>query len=395
LKGKGKGRRPAQHTPLTPLMLNTLPDHLILSVLLAPGSALSAIELARLERVSKVFRARKAQLLLSDDAGGAHDAAQPEPAVDAAGTASASLVECAAERKLQRRVDAWRIARRPGETWKYALHALERLLCPLPTVAVGRSHTLVLRPAHSTSPAGHRQLIAFGSDQFFQLGLGLGLGSEGDRLGQAAVAANSQPVVAGGRSRRSHWWTPEEAARRSSPPFIAVVDAGSTGAGAAGQLVGVAAGAAHSVALTKSGELYSWGDAGCGQVGLPVWDGWGDGVVVPAPRLLRPCGGGAPRSQTLVVGGARGQVSEPPPPPPPPTEPPAVPGAARLPPPQESGGFPSETCVAMVAAAGHTSACVDSCGGLWSWGAGDLGQHGWVLCHSRVLAAMSWRYGCG
>ena len=210
------------------MLLPQLPEHLLLVVL----ERLRGSELARFECASSTTR-------------------------------RSGLAEHAAQVRLGRRPDGWRVAPRAGESWKWLLHALEcGLVWPLPRLAAGMSHTVVA--------GGGTRLWACGSDAFGQLGVG-----PTDQLcmqqpRQHACAHAAQPVF--------------------SPAHYS--------------FVAVAAGEAHSIALASDGSVFAWGCADLGQLGLAEVEPDG-GVVVAAPRKLEPS---RPAPCRLSVGGATGQV---------------------------------------------------------------------------------------
>ena len=184
--------------------LDTLPDHLLLSICCSPGCVASR-DLARLQRVARGFWAFRGAL--------------------AADGSEATLADCAAERLVSSRADAWRVQSRPRESWLGILHVLERLP-PLPAVASGGAHTVV---AQCGSSGG---MVAFGSNQSYQLGA-----SEG-----------------GGQLQRGSTERFTDIENRDEEVVLAprVVPGGT-------RAVAVAAGAMHSMCLEDGGTAYTWG----------------------------------------------------------------------------------------------------------------------------------------
>ena len=172
---------------------------------------------------------------------------------------------------------------RSSESWAF-LHFLQSASMPPVPVAAGDEHTLAV--------VGEK-VFAFGSDSERQLGLG-----------------DSEDIVEVSDSG-SHFPGPREIMRLEEQ-----------------RVVTVAAGGSHSVCLTVDGELFAWGYANSGQLGLDFGTAQVTSKsVVAAPRRV-------------------------------------------------TAGFPANTVVSCAAAGGHHTACVTARGELFTWGDGGKGQLG-------------------
>jgi alpha-tubulin suppressor-like RCC1 family protein len=200
-------------------------------------------------------------------------------------------LESVAERALLSSEEGWRVRKRT-ESFRFLLDVLQRRLAPLPTVAAGGRHTVVLHRA---------AVFAFGADDSSQLGRGE---SDVPRIEPPAVAAY-QPV-------------PERIERLSSKAVLSVASSSEcclaltspetqnavgqlwawgwlgSGAGAVSepehlndavvsaplhvpnskfwdtsgdQLALIAMGAEHQAAISAEGKLFVWGDNTSGRVG--------------------------------------------------------------------------------------------------------------------------------
>lgn len=212
-------------------MLSNLPDHALLNVCLATG-VLSGKDLAALEATARRFRLRSAELKSSRQA--------------------ATLPEFAAEELLAQHSEGWRLAPRPGDSWKCLFHlADDRLLrCRAPVVAAGQAHSLACR-------AG--KLFAFGANDCLQLGL----------------KSSAEVVARAGEEYADDFET--------SPMRVEM--------GRGDHVVCVAAGSAHSAAVSSAGKLWTWGDAEDGKLGFVKSTGNIDRLMnkaVGMPRLV--CG---------------------------------------------------------------------------------------------------------
>ena len=152
-------------------------------------------------------------------------------------SSSASIVECAAERRVLAHKNTWRVQKLQGESWKCVLWLLEQRLRPLPSVAAGEDHTLVvLRVLDLELP---RRLFAYGSDAHWQLGLA------------------SRPIDQTPGPDRDE----EEEPQEKEPQEIALPSCVQVA------VASVAAGRTHSAALTADGSLLTWGGAVFGALG--------------------------------------------------------------------------------------------------------------------------------
>jgi alpha-tubulin suppressor-like RCC1 family protein len=218
-----------------------------------------------------------------------------------------TVAECAAELRVREGVEGWRLERQPWESWKFLLSLVERgSLTQLPLVAAGSDHTLVVRAA-----AG--QLFAFGRDSHKQLGLG----ADDEAQFEHGCTLNASDDLEA---------SPREVVRLQER-----------------QVVSVAAGCQHSVALTREGQLLTWGSSSL---------------------TLGPVGGFANNRGLLGHGPSPAQFHV-------------------VPAPRLVRGFPHGTRVALVAASNRHSICVTALGELYTWGAGiealghgdELDQH--------------------
>ena len=172
---------------------------------------------------------------------------------------AASVPECAAALLLAQRNDSWRVHVRSAESCKFALHVLQELLVPLPQVAAGHSHSLLV--------AQGGNLLAFGLDDDRQLGLGRTDEPRDDTL-------------------------PRHEEQQPAPQQVRWMED-------KGAVVSVAAGSSHSCCLTSGGSLWSWGLAEEGTLGIgPLPSLAGDQplvntkITVAAPRPVLIAGGG-------------------------------------------------------------------------------------------------------
>ena len=76
--------------------------------------------------------------------------------------AQLSLPERAAEAALRDRPGGWKVQRRAGESFKYALFVLERRLPPQKLTAAGWAHTLAVSPGVGLLAFGLRMLGVLG-----------------------------------------------------------------------------------------------------------------------------------------------------------------------------------------------------------------------------------------
>jgi alpha-tubulin suppressor-like RCC1 family protein len=235
----------------------------------------------------------------------------------------ATVPECAAELQVRASREGWRLERRPGESWKRVLLMVENgVLAPLSVVAAAPEHTLVR--------AVEGWVFAFGHNDWKQLGLG-----DSD----AMVAHNTMAghdmseftaelgYPRGGNSGGPPWRQDIEASPREVERLRGR------------RVVSVAAGQGHSAALTEEGALLTWGSGGATNCSNGVrydtssWGQLGHGPVLDKyPSVVS-----APRVVT---------------------------------------GFPVGVRVALVAAAGHHTACITAMGEVFSWGDGENGQLG-------------------
>ena len=264
-------------------MLPCLPDNV---VTLVCEQGLTAQDLCALEATSPRFRqpetSRWRKRKPSCDGGGG-----------AAVTATSSLIECAAEGLVRRRAGGWRLAPLSDESWKYLLFVLESKLWTLQPIAAGQAHSLVLDPAED-------KLFSFGQNTYSQLGHGC-----------TGKPTPHRPKYALG----------------VSPQLVNVCERSG--------VASVAAGAAHSAALTPDGTLYTWGAVGRGVLGnVALEEGF---------EVLR-----GPRAVSLP------EVS--------------LPAAVGRP--------LAQRRVAMVAAGARHTACLSNFGEVFSWGDGDYGKLG-------------------
>jgi hypothetical protein len=164
---------------------------------------------------------------------------------------AASLAEAAADAALRRHPERWRVWRRRGEGTLQLLRGLE-LLAPLRRVGCGSMHTVLLEPAPVAAP---RRVWTCGLDSHGQLGRGSVPGAIVDSLEQQKWGARYVPwsVDPRGTHIQSMAATPQ-----AVRPYL--------GAGGSAkeddEIVSVGAGGSHTMALSKHGELYSWGAAG-------------------------------------------------------------------------------------------------------------------------------------
>jgi alpha-tubulin suppressor-like RCC1 family protein len=174
------------------------------------------------------------------------------------------------------------VHRRSSESWAFLHFLIQSRVCV--SVSAGDEHTLAV--------VGEK-VFAFGSDSERQLGLG-----------------DSEDIVEVADSG-SHFPSPREIMRLEEQ-----------------RVVTVAAGGRHSVCLTVDGELFAWGYANSGQLGLDFGTAQvTSNSVVAAPRRV-------------------------------------------------TAGFPANTVVSCVAAGGNHTACVTARGELFTWGDGGSGQLG-------------------
>ena len=248
-------------------LLEALPEPLLLAIITRPE--LAAGDLARIECTASTFRRQLGEV----------------------NGRATSLPECAAAASIRRRGDGWRIALHYGEVgptgcMKYKLFLLQSRIWPCMALSCGDSHSL------AATPAGN--LYAFGCNSWQQLGLG----------------ENNAPT--GKQPHAGH--AEERAPRMLRKSFF-------EGA----QVVSVAAGGPHSLALTNRGQLLAWGYAGNGCLGQGPASAE---TFVPAPRLL-----------TYFTGNTRRYV-------------------------------------AVLASGTYHTACVSASGELYTWGLGGLGRLG-------------------
>ena len=188
-----------------------LPDHVLLSIILAPG-ALCGKDLAALEATARRFCLRSVELKSS--------------------SAAATLPECAAEELLGKHTEGWRLAPRPADSWKYLFQLVCSRLSRIPVVAAGQAHTLAVADG---------KLLSFGANDCLQLGLGGGGGEDPDK--------------AVGRVGEEHVDSFEASPRQVTFP------------GESTQIMSVAAGSAHSAAVSLEGKLWTWGEIEDGKLG--------------------------------------------------------------------------------------------------------------------------------
>jgi alpha-tubulin suppressor-like RCC1 family protein len=170
---------------------------------------------------------------------------------------------------------------------------------PVSQIAAGDAHSLAL-----TSTG---QLYAFGSNEFGQLGNAANSGTELANPTPLAVTlpGASGPVVqiAAGASHSLALTSTGQLYAFGSNRFGQLGTAGASGTlsptstptrvslpGASGPVIQIAAGAFHSLALTATGQLYTFGRNNFGQLGSEN----GEGTPNPTPALLSMPAGAAP-----------------------------------------------------------------------------------------------------
>ena len=201
-----------------------LPEPLLLDIF---TFFLTARDFTNLEAVSRTFSTHSSEYnLLQDNL-----------------STSATLTECAAERRIKARDDRWRVTRRPGESNKYALHVLEELLPLLNIISAGQWHSMTVSPVGS--------LYTWGCNKFHKLGLGPDNVCIDDAWEDDWFTEGEENSHVGPRD-----WTPHQVdVKWLSKKRVASVAAASN----------------HSACLTTDGELFTWGGYG-ERLGLGLCD---------------------------------------------------------------------------------------------------------------------------